>query len=80
MHAGEPVVEAGILEDQADGLAHLVLLVDDVEAVQRGPAAGRAGEGAENADGGGLAGAVGPQEAEDFTGFTSKLMWSTATS
>jgi hypothetical protein len=66
MHAGKSVVEAGVLEDQPDGMAHLVLLVDDVVTVEGGFAGCGAGEGAEYIDGGGLSGAVGAQKTEYF--------------
>jgi hypothetical protein len=67
MHAGKPVVEAGVLENQSDGMAYLVLLVDDVETVEGSFAGGGAGEGAEDINGGGLPGAVGTKKTEYFS-------------
>ena len=61
---GEAVVEGRVLEDEADGLADGVPLGGDVVAGDSGAAGGRAHEGAEDVDGGGLAGAVRAEEAE----------------
>src|SRR5215217_9359706 len=57
-------VEGRLLEDQADVAANLVPLAGDVEAGHRGRAGGRLGQGAEDLDGGRLAGAVGAEEPE----------------
>jgi hypothetical protein len=61
---GQVGVKGRLLEDQADVTADLVPLAGDVEAGHRGRAGGRVGQGAEDLDGGRLAGAVGAEEAE----------------
>jgi hypothetical protein len=67
VHPGESVIKAGVLKDQADGVTHLVLLMNDVKTVKGGFPGGGPGESTEDIDGGGLAGAVGTQEAENLT-------------
>ena len=66
--AGEEAVDGGLLRGDADAAAHLVGLVDDVEAGHRPRALGGDGEGGEDADRGGLAGAVVAEEAEHGAG------------
>ena len=66
MHAGETVVEGGVLEDQPDGMTYLVLLVNDVETVEGGLTRSGPRQRAEDIDGGGLAGAVRAGETEDL--------------
>ena len=63
----ELVVERGVLEDQADAAPHLVGLAGDIDAGDLDLPGGGLEQGAEDADGGRLAGAVGPQEAKDLT-------------
>ena len=61
---GQVLVDGRVLAGEADPRAQLGGVADDVEAVDAGaPAAGRQ-ERRENPDGGGLAGAVRPQQAE----------------
>ena len=68
LHAGEVLVDRGVLAGQADRLADLARLAGDVETGDPG----RAGVGLEqrrqDADRGGLAGAVGPEDAEHGAG------------
>ena len=59
-------VEGGVLEGDPDAESDLVGLGDDVVAGDLGPAAGGNQQGAEHAHAGGLAGAVGAEEAEDL--------------
>src|SRR3954454_1046176 len=63
---GEVLVERRILEDQPDVAAYGALLVADVVAGDRRRAPAGVDESAEHLDRGRLAGAVGPQEAEDL--------------
>src|ERR1700693_5595908 len=65
--AGQVVVQRGVLEHQADVAAHGVPLPDHV--VTRDPGGPRGGvrQGAQDLDGGGLARAVRPEEAERLT-------------
>ena len=63
--AGEELVEGGVLAGDADDAAHRGGLGDHVVAGHPGRAAVGAGHGGEHADGGGLAGAVGAEHAED---------------
>jgi len=65
---GEVVVHDHFFADEADVGADLAVLGDDVEAGDGGGAVGGSGEGAEHADDGGFACAVGSEEAEDFAG------------
>ena len=60
------VVEAGILEDDAETLAGLLLADGRVEAVELDAAAGGTEQGGEHLDCGGFAGSVGAEEGEDF--------------
>ncbi len=64
---GEVFVEGEALGHVADAGLDAVLVPDDVEAVHPALAGGGQQEAVQHADGGGLAGAVRPQEAEDFT-------------
>ena len=66
--AGEEAVDGGFLRGDADAAAHLIGLVDDVEAGHRPRALGGDGEGGEDADRGGLAGAVVAEQAEHGAG------------
>ena len=59
-------VEAGVLKDDAEALADLVLLHRGIEAVELDAAAGRAQQRGEHLDGGGLARAVRAEEGEDL--------------
>ena len=62
---GQVLVDRGELAGQADDLAELVRLLDDVEAGHRRPPGVGLEQGGQDPDGGGLAGAVGPEQAED---------------
>src|SRR5262249_40373683 len=64
--AAELVVEHAVLEDDANAPPHTEGVDDDVTTVHERLAGGRTYQGGEDADGGRLAGAVGPQEAEDL--------------
>ena len=66
--AGEQRVDGGVLGGQADAPADLVGLGADVEAGDGGLALVGLGEGGQDAHGGGLAGAVGPQHGGDGAG------------
>jgi hypothetical protein len=66
VESGKAVIQTGVLKDQPDGLAYLVLLPYHVKAVQRSPPGGRSGQGTENVDGGCLASPVGTQKTENF--------------
>ena len=66
--AGLDVVEAGLLQGDADAAAHGARLGEDVEAVDTGGAGGGAEEGGEHTDGRRLARAVLAEEAEDGAG------------
>lgn len=63
---GEIQVQAGLLEDDADLLAHLFGLRLHVVAADGHFARGGQKVGGEYRDGGGFAGAVGPQESEEL--------------
>jgi hypothetical protein len=63
--SGEHLVDAGVLAGQADELADLVGLGCHVVAGNGGAAFVGGDEGGEDVDGGGLAGAVRAEEAED---------------
>src|SRR3954465_14809343 len=65
---GHAVVDGGVGGKKADALADLAWLGGDVESVDLRKAAGRLQDRAENAHGGGLAGAVGPQQAKNLAG------------
>ena len=60
------VVERRVLKHKADGPPHLVLLTDDVVAVDCSPTLSGLDERAEHVDRGGLARAVRTQKAEDL--------------
>ena len=64
--AGLEVVESGLLERDADAPPHLGGPLPDVDAVDPSAAGGGAQQRGEHADGGGLAGAVRAEEAEDL--------------
>ena len=66
--AGHQRVDRGLLERDADRAADLVGLVNHVVARDEGRAGGWAEEGGEDADEGGLAGAVGAEKAVDLAG------------
>ena len=71
--AREERVERGLLEGGADRLAHVGALADDVVAGHaRGARGGRQQRG-EHQHGGGLAGAVGAQEAVDLAGLDAEV-------
>ena len=59
-------VEAGVLEDDAERAPHLVLLALRIVPVDAKGAAGWLQDGGEHLDGGGLAGAVGAEKAENL--------------
>ena len=63
---GQIAVEAGVLKDDAEALAGLVLLGLRVEAVELDRAAGGPQQRGEHFDGGGLPCAVGAEEGEDL--------------
>ena len=63
---GQVAVEAGILKDDAEALADLVLVRARIEAVQFDRAAGGAQQCGQHLDGGGFAGAVRAEEGEDL--------------
>ena len=63
--AGEVLVDRGVLAGQADGAADLVRLGGDVVPADQGGAGVGLQQGGENADRGGLAGAVRAEDAED---------------
>ena len=62
---GEVGVYRSELPGQADAAAHVTGLADDVEARHGGVPGVGSREGGEGADGGGLARAVGPEQAQD---------------
>ena len=66
--AGEVLVHGGVLAGEADALAHRLRVGGDVEAQHLGPAGVRPEDGGEDADGRGLAGAVGAEQAEHGAG------------
>ena len=68
LHGGHVAVERRVLEDQADVATHVVALVDHVVAGHAGRARGGLDQRAQHVDRGGLAGAVGAEEAEHFAG------------
>src|SRR5207302_687747 len=63
---GEALVERGVLEDHADGLADLVGMGADVVPGERGAAPRGPEERRQHVDGGALAGAVRAEEAENL--------------
>ena len=63
--AGEVLVDRGVLPGETDALAHRLRVVGDVEAEHLGPATVGTEDGREDAHGGGLAGTVGAEQAED---------------
>src|SRR4029450_702696 len=63
LFGGQVGVKGRLLEDQADVAAHLVPFPGDVEPGHLGRALGGVGQGAEDLDGGRLAGAVGGEAA-----------------
>ena len=64
--AGQLVVEAGVLEDDAERAPHLVLLALRIVPIDAKGAAGGLQDGGQHLDGGGLSGAIGPEKAEDL--------------
>ena len=62
--AGEVFVDRGVLAGQADGVANLLRLADDVVPADPGGAGVGLQQGGQDADGGGLAGAVRAQHPE----------------
>jgi hypothetical protein len=66
--AAEDLVDGGVLPGQPDPFADPLGLTRDVEAGHRGPARVEAQERAQDAHGGGLAGAVGPEQAVHGSG------------
>src|SRR6266516_585954 len=70
---GEVGVEGGVLEDQADVAAYFVAFSDYVVAGNLRGARGRADQGAQDVDRGGLAGAVGAEESERLAGVNSQV-------
>ncbi len=64
--SGEQRVEGGLLERDADQRTHLRPLADDVVAADAGGSGGRRQERRQDVDGGGLPGAVRPQEPVDL--------------
>lgn len=76
---GEPVVQAAVAaEDVPDATAYGDGVAGHVVAEHPGGAGRRQEQGVEHLDGGRLAGAVGPQEAEQLPGATSKVTPRTA--
>ena len=61
--AGEVLVDRGVLTSQPDHPAYVVGVAGHVDARHGRPAGGGLEQGGEDADGGGLAGAVGPEQA-----------------
>src|SRR6516225_2171107 len=68
LESGELLIEARILEDDAESFTDFVLLLLWVEPIDLDASACGLHEGGKHFDGGGLAGAVGAEEGEDFTG------------
>jgi hypothetical protein len=66
--AGQRLVHGGVLPGQADQLTDLVGVVDHVVAADGGVPAVRPDQRGQYPDGGGLAGAVRPEQAEHRTG------------
>ena len=64
--SGQPVVDAEEVGHVADQRPHRCRVLADRDAADRGPTSIRRCQGGEDADGGGLAGSVGPDEAEDL--------------
>ena len=64
LRAGQVLVDRGVLAGEADRAAHLLGVADDVVAADPGDAGVGAQQGGEDADGGGLAGAVRAEHAE----------------
>jgi hypothetical protein len=64
--SGQLVVHAGILEDDAEPLADLVLMRHRIEAVDLHFAGGGPQQRGEHLDGGGLSGAVGAKKRKDL--------------
>ena len=71
--AGEPLVERGLLAGQRDLLADGAGVGDDVMAGDERAALGRGEEGGEDADGGGLAGAVVAEQTEHRAGLDREV-------
>src|SRR6185437_12696180 len=71
--AGEVLVDRGVLAGKPDDLAYGAGLADDVVPGDQGTARVGSQKRGEDADGGGLAGAVGPQQAEDGAGRHGKV-------
>ena len=64
--AGQQLIEGGVLAGQADAAADLVRVLEDIEPGDLGAAGIGFGEGREDADERGFAGAVGAEHAEDL--------------
>jgi len=64
---GKAIVQAGVLEDDADVGTHMIGVMRAIVAGDHGAAGGGGEEGAQDFDGGGLAGAIGTEKAEDLT-------------
>src|SRR4029453_4437787 len=69
---GHAVLKGGVRRQKADVLANLAGLSLPLVARERGGAAGGLQDGAEDAHRGGLARAVGAEQAEDFAGMSVK--------
>ena len=65
----QSVVERRVLKHHADGLPDLIRLREDIETGQDRAAASRRQKCGQDVDRGGLARAIGPEEAEEFTLF-----------
>ena len=68
LEPGEVFVDGGILTGETDVTAHLVRLLDDVEARDGCRTTGRRENGRENSNHRGLSGTVGPQQTKHFAG------------
>ena len=64
--AGEEVVHPGLLGHHTDGVPHPFRITVHVDPSHQGPPRIESAQGGEDADGGGLAGSVGPQQGHDF--------------
>ena len=76
--AGQVLVDRGVLARQADDPPDRVRLADDVEAGDRGSAGIGLEEGRQDPDGGRLAGAVRPEQAQDGALGTTRSIPSSA--
>ncbi len=70
---GEERVERSLLQRSADHGAHLLALADDVVPADERGAGRRRQQGGQHVDGGGLARAVGPEEAVDLAGLDAQV-------